>query len=65
MTNLSEVFVLQVPNVIGTLLGAVQLILYGIYRDNRGLVKKDEMNESIETRTGELQDKKLAYNEDT
>ncbi|KAH0695243.1 hypothetical protein KY285_022340 [Solanum tuberosum] len=53
-----------VPNVIGTLLGAVQLILYGIYRDNRGVVKKDEMNESIETRTGELQDKKLAYNED-
>lgn len=49
-----------VPNGIGALLGAVQLILYAIYRDNRGGVKKDEMNESVEMRTGELQDKKLA-----
>lgn len=53
-------FVSQVPNGIGALLGAVQLILYAIYRDNRGGVKKDEMNESVEMRTGELQDKKLA-----
>nr|XP_019069131.1 bidirectional sugar transporter SWEET1-like isoform X3 [Solanum lycopersicum]XP_025886557.1 bidirectional sugar transporter SWEET1-like isoform X3 [Solanum lycopersicum]XP_025886558.1 bidirectional sugar transporter SWEET1-like isoform X3 [Solanum lycopersicum] len=51
-----------VPNAIGTLLGAMQLILYAIYRASE--VKKDEMNESVETRTGELQDKKLAYNED-
>ncbi|XP_055835084.1 bidirectional sugar transporter SWEET1b-like [Solanum dulcamara] len=50
----------EVPNGIGTLLGAVQLILYAIYRDNREEVKKDEMNESVEMRTGELQDKKLA-----
>ncbi|KAM3238237.1 bidirectional sugar transporter SWEET1a-like [Capsicum annuum] len=49
-----------VPNGIGTLLGAVQLILYAIYRDNRREVKKDEMNESVEKRTGEIQDKKLA-----
>lgn len=53
-------FVIQVPNGIGTLLGAVQLILYAIYRDNRREVKKDEMNESVEKRTGEIQDKKLA-----
>lgn len=63
MTNLREVLILlQVPNAIGTLLGAMQLILYAIYRASE--VKKDEMNESVETRTGELQDKKLAYNED-
>lgn len=53
-----------VPNGIGTLLGAVQLILYAIYRDNRREVKKDEMNESVEMRTGELQDTKLANTQD-
>ncbi|XP_059280157.1 bidirectional sugar transporter SWEET1-like isoform X2 [Lycium ferocissimum] len=49
-----------VPNVVGTLLGAVQLILYTIYRDNRREVKKDEMNDVVEMRIEKLQDKEAS-----
>lgn len=53
---------ISVPNGVGALLGAVQLILYAFYR--RREFKKDEMNESAEMSTKELQDKKLANTQD-
>ncbi|KAK4490172.1 hypothetical protein RD792_000829 [Penstemon davidsonii] len=37
-----------IPNGIGCGLGAVQLILYAVYRDNKGQNKKPEVDESLE-----------------
>ncbi|XP_019230659.1 PREDICTED: bidirectional sugar transporter SWEET1a-like isoform X2 [Nicotiana attenuata] len=49
-----------VPNAAGTILGAVQLILYAVYHDKKGEVKKDEINESVDQMsTGKLQDEKI------
>jgi solute carrier family 50 protein (sugar transporter) len=38
----------QVPNGFGCSLGAVQLVLYFIYRDNKGGTKKPTAVESVE-----------------
>lgn len=40
--------IMQVPNGFGSGLGAIQLILYAIYRDNKGEAKKLGSDESIE-----------------
>lgn len=40
--------IMQVPNGFGSGLGAIQLILYAIYRDNKGEAKKLGPDESLE-----------------
>lgn len=35
-----DVFIFQVPNGLGSVLGVMQLILYFIYRDKKGITKK-------------------------
>lgn len=39
---------LQVPNGVGSLLGTAQLILYAIYRGNKGQSKKGEEDGRVE-----------------
>lgn len=51
---------LQVPNGVGCGLGALQLILYFIYRDNKGEAKKPISAPSLEMGPGKVyQEKQL------
>ncbi|XP_009778137.1 bidirectional sugar transporter SWEET1-like isoform X2 [Nicotiana sylvestris] len=49
-----------VPNMIGALLGLVQLILYAVYRDNKRGVKKEATDVSVDMELGNTNEEKLA-----
>ncbi|XP_009778136.1 bidirectional sugar transporter SWEET1-like isoform X1 [Nicotiana sylvestris] len=51
---------IYVPNMIGALLGLVQLILYAVYRDNKRGVKKEATDVSVDMELGNTNEEKLA-----
>ena len=58
MLMLLPYILLQVPNGVGCGLGALQLILYFIYRDNKGEAKKPISTHSLEMGPGKVHQEK-------
>ncbi|XP_016496632.1 bidirectional sugar transporter SWEET1a isoform X2 [Nicotiana tabacum] len=51
---------IYVPNVVGALLGLVQLILYAVYRDIKREVKKEAVDESVKMELENPNEEKIA-----
>ncbi|XP_009778140.1 bidirectional sugar transporter SWEET1a isoform X3 [Nicotiana tabacum] len=51
---------IMVPNVVGALLGLVQLILYAVYRDIKREVKKEAVDESVKMELENPNEEKIA-----